>query len=98
MTNMSLSDALLLSYPNPFNAATVIPYRLAEPGFVRLVLYNTVGQAVRTLVSAERQAGLHQAVWNGLDDAGRPLATAVYLSWLTTSGPTAVVGKVALVR
>ena len=36
--------------PNPFNTTTRISYRMATPGPVRLEIYNTLGQRVRTLV------------------------------------------------
>ncbi|MGI0015638.1 MAG: LVIVD repeat-containing protein, partial [Nitrososphaera sp.] len=38
------------SYPNPFNAETVIEYELPEPGQVVMKVYNLVGKEVATLV------------------------------------------------
>ncbi|NKB67945.1 MAG: T9SS type A sorting domain-containing protein [Candidatus Latescibacteria bacterium] len=77
---------LLPAYPNPFNAATAIPYELAVSGDVKLVLYNVLGQPVRTLIDRTQTAGLHRAVWSGRDDSGQPLASGVYLCRLHTEG------------
>ncbi len=43
--------------PNPFNSTTQIRYRLHSPGSVRLVIYNVLGQPVRTLVDGFRRPG-----------------------------------------
>jgi hypothetical protein len=75
--------ALLGSYPNPFNAETRIRYRVGEAEgewpFVRLVVYNTLGQRVRRLITGDRPPGVHEAQWDGRDDTGRPAAGGLYL-------------------
>ena len=44
------TSGLVSNVPNPFNPSTQITYRLAASGAVRLRIYNTLGQVVRTLV------------------------------------------------
>ncbi|MEW6753921.1 MAG: choice-of-anchor D domain-containing protein [Candidatus Latescibacterota bacterium] len=82
--------ALSANYPNPFNAQTTVEYRLHQPGWVRLCVYDLAGQRVRTLVDGGGSPGRHRTVWNGRDDAGRPLATGVYFCHLVTQGGTQV--------
>ena len=65
--------------PNPFNPSTMIGYRLLEGGHVRLVVYNLLGQEVRVLVDEKQDAGSLTAVWDGMDAAGRQVASGVYL-------------------
>jgi hypothetical protein len=39
------------NYPNPFNSLTTIVYEIANKAEVNIVLYNALGQMVRTLVN-----------------------------------------------
>jgi hypothetical protein len=67
------------NYPNPYNPATQIAYKLPEPGVVSLKIYNIKGELVRTLVNEYKPAGDHIAIWNGKDDAGMEVASGIYL-------------------
>ena len=69
---------LAQNYPNPFNGATVIEFETAAPGMVRLVLYDVLGQRVRTLADGKHSAGRHRVVWDGRDGGGHALASGVY--------------------
>ncbi|MBP6672197.1 MAG: T9SS type A sorting domain-containing protein, partial [Bacteroidetes bacterium] len=67
------------NYPNPFNPSTTINYQLPEAGSVRIVIYNMLGQMVRTLVNEEQSAGYYSQIWNGADDSNRKVASGVYI-------------------
>lgn len=67
------------NYPNPFNPSTQIAYRLPEDSNVRLVVFNILGQQVRTLVNGRVSAGAFSIAWDGRDEAGRQVASGVYL-------------------
>ena len=69
---------LLQNYPNPFADQTTIEYALPESGFVRIAVYNVLGQRVRALVSQAQDAGLHRVRWDGRGDAGESVASGVY--------------------
>ena len=71
--------------PNPFNSETVISYFLLEPGPARLEVFSAIGQRVAVLRRGHQQAGYHRLHWNGRDDAGRPLASGLYLYRLVTA-------------
>ena len=81
-TQFSLGE----NYPNPFNPATVIPYRLHQPMSVRLEVFNVLGQNIATLVDGQQSAGLHTARWGGTDAAGAAVAAGVYLYRLSSEG------------
>jgi hypothetical protein len=66
------------NYPNPFNPSTKIEFTLAKSGFVTLQIYDTLGRKVRTLVSEELSSGYKSVIWDGKNDAGDDVASAVY--------------------
>ena len=65
--------------PNPFNSQTTIGFALTERAIVELAVYNLSGQKVATLAHGQRVAGTYSLQWDGRDDAGRALASGVYL-------------------
>jgi hypothetical protein len=72
------------NHPNPFNPATTIDYSLARKSHVTIAVYNVLGQTVRTLVDDTRDAGNHQAVWDGNDQFGHAVASGVYIYKMLT--------------
>lgn len=76
----SLSDA----YPNPFNPETKINFNLAKSSNVKIIVYNILGQKVKTLVNQQLNAGSYSTTWNGRDDYERQVASGVYLYSLET--------------
>jgi hypothetical protein len=66
------------NYPNPFNPTTSIPFELVKSERVRLSIFNSLGQKVRTLVNQDFSAGTHQANWDGQDDFGQTVPAGVY--------------------
>ena len=77
------------NYPNPFNPGTVIPYQLATDGYVRLEVFNLLGQRVATLVEGEMAAGSYTAQWDARDGSGYGVAAGVYVYRLTAGDATA---------
>lgn len=70
---------LAQNYPNPFNPATVISYTLEKSGLVELEIFNLLGVKIKTLVSGQQGAGLHQESWDGKDKSGRAVSSGLYL-------------------
>ena len=74
------------NFPNPFNPKTEISFSLPEAGSAELAVYDTAGRLVRVLVSGHMDAGEHQSVWDGRDDAGAEVASGVYFASLKAAG------------
>lgn len=87
-----VSDMTILKpgQPNPFNLATVISYQLSVTGRVSLIVYDTYGRLVRTLVDAKEEAGYHSILWDSKDIAGKKVAPGIYFCRLTTGEYTKV--------
>jgi len=62
--NGPLTFALEQNYPNPFNPSTNIKYSVPENGFVKLSVYNLVGEEVSVLVNEIVDAGFYEITFN----------------------------------
>jgi hypothetical protein len=82
--------ALAQNSPNPFNPTTAIRFSLAAESEVRLAIYDVAGRSVRTLVDGRLPAGGNEAVWDGRDDRGLPVASGLYFCHLVTPERTAM--------
>ena len=79
------SDYLLYqNYPNPFNPSTTIKYSIPEDGFVKLAVYNMLGEEVATLVSNVQKAGKYE-----VNFSASKLSSGVYVYRIEASNFTA---------
>jgi hypothetical protein len=74
--------SLSQNYPNPFNPVTTICYSIPElgpkPAKVDIMIYNLLGERIRTLVSDYRYPGEYRVMWDGRDDKGEAVASGIY--------------------
>ncbi|RMH79868.1 MAG: hypothetical protein D6681_18880 [Calditrichaeota bacterium] len=71
------------NYPNPFNPATHLRFRVSEFGFAELKIYDLLGREVATLLSQRVSPGSYEVPWDGTDKAGKPVPSGIYLYRLT---------------
>jgi hypothetical protein len=57
------SFELSQNYPNPFNPTTIISYSIKEEDFVKLSIYNTLGEEVAVLVNEQRKRGKYSVTF-----------------------------------
>ncbi len=86
------STSLLVAYPNPFNAETVLRYEVRTRAPVRLTIFDAYGRKVARLVDAVHDPGKYRAVWRAED-----LASGVYFARLQTPTQSRVT-KLILLR
>ncbi len=96
---VTVPETFVLSqnYPNPFNPETVIRFQVPRRAFVTLRVYNLLGEVVRTLAAGDHAPGRYTVTWDGRDEAGRPVASGIYLYQLQADGFTQV-RKMTLLR
>jgi hypothetical protein len=73
-TEVSLSQ----NFPNPFNPSTEISFALPDARFVKLAIFNVLGQEVKNLVSGQMEAGFHKIVWDGTNNNGEGAPSGSY--------------------
>jgi len=83
------------NYPNPFNPTTNIRYELPKVADVKVVIYNILGQPVRTLVNAKQEAGVYTITWDGKNDLGMPVSSGTYI-YRVTAGEFSATKKMNL--
>lgn len=91
------ASALLPNYPNPFNSRTILRYRLTHAVAAELVVYDLLGQRVRTIAKGVQPVGEYQIPWDGRDEEGRLVGSGVYLLRLK-AGDEEHTGKSILIR
>ena len=69
----------LRASPVPSRGPTRLAFALAQVSAVRVEVLDLSGRRVRRVFEGSLAPGPHSVVWDGLDDAGRPLPPGVYL-------------------
>jgi hypothetical protein len=77
-SNLPKTFSLSQNYPNPFNPQTVIQYALPHDCEVQIVIYNVLGQKVRTLVNEYQKAGYKRVEWDSKSEQGEEVASGIY--------------------
>ncbi len=68
------------NYPNPFNPSTTIQFFLPVKKEISLVIYNSSGQKVKTLVNNQVfNKGRYVQEWDGTNDNGKQVASGMYI-------------------
>ncbi|MCL5030085.1 MAG: SpaA isopeptide-forming pilin-related protein [Bacteroidetes bacterium] len=67
------------NYPNPFNPTTTIRYDLPKAGFVKITVYNILGQEIRVLVNEEKNPGVYEIKFDA-----KYLASGIYFYTIRT--------------
>jgi len=74
------SFKLLQNYPNPFNPSTTIKFSIPEQSFVKLEIFNSLGEKVSILVSETLSAGTYEYEWDAEN-----LTSGIYLYRMQTN-------------
>ena len=99
-TNIPVDFSLKQNHPNPFNPTTTIKYAIPQTAHsrnVKLEVFNTLGEKVRTLVNNLHYPGYYSVQWGARDDFGLLVPSGVYIYRLQ-AGAFVEVRKMMLLR
>ena len=85
LSELPASVLLFQNYPNPFNPSTTIRFALPIAGNTELLIYNMLGEKVKTLIDRRLAAGSYTLEWDGTNATGDPVASGVYVYRLTSA-------------
>jgi hypothetical protein len=86
MNNIVKDFNLNQNYPNPFNPSTKISYDLSNSAHVVLIIYNSLGQKIKTLKNETQKIGTHTISWDGTDEIGNRISSGKYFYQLRVDG------------
>ena len=69
---------LYQNFPNPFNSSTNIKYELFKSGRVKIVIINSKGEEVRSIINRYHHVGEYLVQWDGMDNQGINMASGIY--------------------
>jgi hypothetical protein len=75
---LPLTFRLEQNYPNPFNPTTVVSCQLPVAGYLRIAVFNILGQEIAVLADEPKAPGIYQMRW---DASGLP--SGVYVCRMT---------------
>ncbi len=55
-----LDFKLFQNYPNPFNPSTTISYSIPEKAYISIIVFDILGNKVKTLFEGNRKAGIYE--------------------------------------
>ena len=88
---------LLVNFPNPFKSTTIINFSVENSDKnTTITIYNLNGQKIKTLVNKKLNAGMHQAVWDGTTDTGKPVGSGIYFYQLNFNNKPILTKKMIL--
>lgn len=81
LSEIPLGYSLNQNYPNPFNPSTTISFTLPKQQYVKLSVYNILGQKVNTLFDEIKSSGIYKVSFNASN-----LPSGVYIYRLEGEG------------
>lgn len=84
--NLPNTVNLSQNYPNPFNSITNIKYTVPRNGNVKLKIFNSIGELIRTLENKYLNLGEYEVSWNGRNDSGQLVSSGTYFYQLEIDG------------
>lgn len=91
--NLSQVNSFVLeqNYPNPFNPSTNIRFSIPKSSFVKLAVFNLIGEEVAVLINGNLDSGYHDVTFNA-----SALPSGVYFCRLQNEGSQSIIKMLLL--
>jgi hypothetical protein len=83
VNNSSSNVSLLENSPNPFSNTTNFNVNVEVAGNYQIIVYDLLGNKVKTIYNGMLEAGNKTIEWNGVNDNGETIIPGVYIYTLT---------------
>jgi Secretion system C-terminal sorting domain/Cytosolic carboxypeptidase N-terminal domain len=84
---------LYQNYPNPFNPTTTIRFRLKQSENVKIIVFNSLGETVETIMERNLSEGTHEVIFNS---SNKNLSSGIYYYQLITDSYSQTKGMILL--
>lgn len=76
------------NYPNPFNYSTLIKYKILHESYIRIIVYDLMGNEIKNIIDDYHQKGQYKLQWNGIDNLGHLVSGGIYFYKLQSGNYT----------
>ncbi len=84
-------------FPNPFSSMTNIRFNLHKPMYGEIIIYNLIGQKIKTIHKGKLLADENIFKWDGKNDNGKFVENGIYFCQLFSTKPIGAC-KLILIR
>ena len=81
-----LEFSLDQNFPNPFNPITTIRYSLPKDSFVKITIYDVLGNVIKDLLQKNQSSGFKTISWDATDDKGKNMPAGIYIYGIEAGG------------
>ena len=81
-----LEFSLDQNFPNPFNPITTIRYALPKDSFVKITIYDVLGNVIKDLLQKHQSPGFKTISWDATDDKGKNMPAGIYIYGIEAGG------------
>tara|TARA_B100001123_G_C15320636_1_gene1027766 strand:+ start:239 stop:940 length:702 start_codon:yes stop_codon:yes gene_type:complete len=74
------------AFPNPFNPVTEIGYELKNDIYISLIIYDIIGNNIKSLVMSDQTAGYQSVRWNATNNLGAAVSAGIYIYMIQAGG------------
>jgi hypothetical protein len=89
---------LIKNYPNPFNGATQITFTIPSAGEVEVMIYNVLGQLIKSNKMTYSSPGTKMIIWNADDESKNIVGSGIYFFQLKMNNAYSNIGKMILIK